>query len=57
MHARKPDLQKVGLLTFLFRTFFWDVPQRGRKCFTAFIEGKSLEGMFDVCYKSAVGIS
>jgi hypothetical protein len=50
MHAGKPDLQKVGLPTFFFRTFMWDVPQRGRKGFAAFIEGKSLEGMFDVCY-------
>jgi hypothetical protein len=57
MDARKPDLQKVGLLAFLLRTFIWNVPQRGRKCFTAFIKGKSLEGMFDVCYKLAVGIS
>jgi len=54
MNTRKPDLQKVGSF-FERRTFFWDVPQRGRKGFTALIEGKSLEGMFDICYRSGVG--
>jgi hypothetical protein len=56
MHAGKPDLQKVGSLFNLW-TVFWDVPQRGRKGFAALIEGKSLEGMFDICYRLAMSFS